>query len=754
VRPQLLAALALGLVLVAVPGRAAAQLESIKGLTGERLGEAAVEVEADRISYDRKTGRYVLEGNVVARQGDLTLRADRVELIPDAEVAEAAGDVLLQAGADRLSARRVRIHLADRTGALDQGELFVAEDHLTVRGGAIEKTGEETYTMRDVRFSSCLCGEGAPAWSVTGRRLRITVGGYAFVQWPAFRIKGVPVIALPYGIFPVKTDRTTGLLIPRLSQSNINGFGIEQPLFIALGRSQDATLGFNYLSKRGLRYTGEYRYALSPTTSGTWQGSYVDDRIEGRDRGDLRVRHEGTLPGGVGVRADVNVVSDPEFPVDFGEDVNITSLRELESRVLLDRRWDEVYADARFSVFRSLVPERGTDEILQLLPQATLSVPPTRLERTPVLGAVEGSLTNFFREQGLRGQRLDLFPRLIVPLALGPVGTLTGQAGYRATFYETQEPDDGAYRQLPFFGLDAKSVLGRVYDVHIADARRLYHTIEPEVSYAFIPSVGQTENPLFDRTDRVPRVSRITYALSTRLFARFAEAYGPPLPAPGLPPAGPAAEHEAPAPPAPPRILTPPTAQPAPVGPTGPAREVARLQVQQSYDFGGIEGTSEERLRVGDVPAPAEEPGARREPLSDILVRLELRPFARMLLDVEAGYDPQTKKADLLGVRTDLEDERGVRLRLDYRQLDPDVEQLNADLRVRINRNLDLSYGAKYLVREDRVVETAYGLAYRSRCDCWAIEARSIDRIRPDERRVELLFTLVGLGAFGTPALD
>lgn len=748
-----LAALALGLALLAAPGPATAQLKTARETT-ERLGEVPVHVEADRIGYDRKTGRYVLEGNVVARQGDLTLRADRVELIPDAEVAEAAGDVVLQAGPDRLSARRVRINLADRTGALEQGQLFIAEDHVTVRGGAIEKTGEDTYTMRDVRFSSCLCDEGAPTWSVTGRRLRITVGGYAFVQWPAFRIKGVPVVAAPYGIFPVKTDRTTGLLIPRLSQSNINGFGIEQPLFVTLGRSQDATLGFGYLSKRGMRYSAEYRYALSEATTGIWQGSYVDDRILSRDRGDLRVRHDQTLPGGVGVRADVNVVSDPEFPVDFGEDVNITSLRELESRVVLDRRWDEVYANARFSVFRSLVEERPSAEIQQLLPQAVLSVPPTRLEGTPVFGALEGTFTNFFREKGLRGQRLDLFPRLIVPVSLGPVGTLTGQAGYRATLYETQEPTDAVYRELPFLGLDVKSVLGRVYDVRIADARRLYHTIEPELSYAFIPSVSQGENPFFDRTDRVPRVSRITYALSTRLFARFAQVYGPPPPAPGLPPAGPAAEHEAPTPPSPPRVLVPPAAPPAPVGPTGPAREVARLLVQQSYDFGGIQGTREEGLRVGDVPAPAEEPGARRDPLSDITARLELRPFERMLLDLEAGYDPQTRKADLLGIRTDLEDERGVRLRLDYRLLEPDVEQLNADLRVRIKRNLDLSYGTKYQVREDRVIETAYGLGYRSRCDCWAIDMRIIDRIRPDERRVELLFTLVGLGAFGAPVLD
>lgn len=715
----------------------AAPLESLRALEAESLGEGPVDVEADRVSYDRKTGRYVLEGNVVARRGDLTLRAERVELVPDANLAEAMGAVVLEVGPDRLTAERVRIELDDRTGLMLDGQLFIAQDHVTVSGERLEKTGETTYSIRRGRVTSCLCEDGAPSWSITGRRIRLAVGGYALVEWPTFRIKGVPVLTLPYGIFPVRTERTTGLLFPRFSQSNINGWGYEQPLFITLGRSHDVTLGYSYLSKRGNGASAEYRYALSETTTGTWRGSYVADRIQDRDRGDLQIRHVQVLPGRIALRADVNMVSDREFPVDFGDTVEVTAQREIESRVLLGRTWDDVVAAGRFSVFRSLVEEVPSSTVQQILPQASLGLPPVRLESSPFFGAVEGSLTNFYRQEGVRGQRLDLFPRLIVPLHLGPVATLTGQAGYRVTYYRTQEPDDEASRLLAFLGADLKSVLGRVYDVEIGNARRLYHTIEPEISYAFIPSSDQSENPLFDRTDRIPRVSRVTYAIGTRLFARFAEPMGPPEPVAG--------------PEQPPRVLVPPTAAPPPVGPTGPAREVARLLLQQSYDFGGIEGTSEERLRVGDVPAPTEVVGAARENLSDVTARLEVRPIERLLLDLETAYDTKARRASLVGIRTEIEDRRGMRLGVDYRRLEPDVEQLNGDIRLRFGRALDLLAGAKYLVREDRLLETGYGINYRSPCDCWALELRAIDRIRPDETRFEVLFTLVGLGSFGTP---
>ncbi len=728
------------------------RIESLGRVGPGEFEERPVDIEADRISYDRRRGRYVLEGNVVARQGDLTLRAERVELIPDADVAEAAGQVVLVMGPDRLMAREVRINLADRTGELEDGELFIAQDHMTVEGERLAKTGDLTYRAERARFTSCLCGEGAPAWSITGRRLRLTVGGYAFVQWPAFRIKGIPVLALPYGIFPVRTERTTGLLLPRLSQSDRDGFGYEQPLFIAISRSQDATISFNYLSKRGLRWLGEYRYAFSETTSGIWEGSFVDDRIRDRNRGDLRVRHTQVLPGRVSLRSDVNVVSDREFPVDFGESLLVTSLREVESRVLVDRVWDDVALTGRVSVFRNLDLTR-TQEPQQILPRVGVSIPPVRLEGTPIFGALEGNVTNFFRERNVRGQRLDLFPRLILPVAFGPYAVLTGQAGYRLTLYETDEPSDFRDREIPFAGLDLKSVLGRVYDVKIGSARRLYHTIEPEASYSFIPAVPQDSNPFFDRDDRIPRVSRITYALSSRLFARLAEPAEPPEPVPPRPPPGPAAEHEAPPLPQPPRVLQGPRATPPPVGPTGPAREVLRLLVQQSYDFGGIEGTSEERLRVGDVPAPTEEPGRRRRSLSDVTARLEIRPFERLLFDVETAYDVERKETNLVGVRAQVEDERGIRLGLDYRVLEPNVEQLNGDLRLRFWRYLDLLYGARFLVRENRVLETAGGLSYRSPCDCWAVDFRAARRVRPEETKFEVVFSLVGLGSFGTPKL-
>ncbi|HEX7127824.1 MAG TPA: LPS assembly protein LptD [Thermodesulfobacteriota bacterium] len=745
---RLVAAVLAAAALLGAAGRsAAAPFERFRHVGPEALGEGPVEVEADRISYDRQTGRYVLEGNVVARRGDLTLRADRVEIVPDGDVADAAGGVVIDARPDRLTADRVRINLGEQTGFLLDGELFVAQDHVTISGARIDKTGDTTYTVGDGRLTSCLCEEGAPSWSITGRRIRLSVGGYAFVQWPTLRIKGVPVFTLPYGIFPVRTERTTGLLFPRFSQSNINGWGYEQPLFIALGRSQDATLGFTYLSKRGTGATAEYRYALSETTRGIWRGSYIADRIQDRDRGDLRIRHDQILPGRFSLRADINVVSDREFPVDFGDSVEVTAQREIESRAVVERTWDDVALTGRFSVFRSLVESKPSSEVQQILPQVSLGIPPVRLEGSPIFGAIDGSLTNFYREDGVRGQRLDLFPRLIYPVALGPVATLTGQAGYRVTYYRTQEPDEEANRLLPFLGVDLKSVLGRAYEVEIGDARRLYHTIEPEVSYAFIPTSDQSDNPFFDRNDRIPRVSRVTYAIGTRLFARFAEPVGP-MPPPPPRPVDPETGLEVPAPPT--RVLVPPTARPPAVGATGPAREIARLLLQQSYDFGGIEGTSEERLRVGDVPAPTEQVGADRDNLSDLTARLEVRPFERFLLDFETSYDTKEGRANLVGIRTELEDERGVRLGLDYRLVEPDIEQLNGDIRVRLGRALDLLAGAKYLVQEDRLLETGYGINYRSPCDCWAIAFRAIDRIRPDETRFELLFTLVGLGSFGT----
>ena len=61
----------------------------------------------------------------------------------------------------------------------------------------------------------------------------VKVGGYATAQNTTVEILGVPVVWLPWLIFPVKTERETGVLFPHFGLRGDAGLGAGLPLFWA-----------------------------------------------------------------------------------------------------------------------------------------------------------------------------------------------------------------------------------------------------------------------------------------------------------------------------------------------------------------------------------------------------------------------------------------------------------------------------------------------------------------------------------------
>jgi len=70
---------------------------------------------------------------------------------------------------------------------------------------------------------------GQPDWNITGSEVKVTVEGYGTIKNSAFRVRGLPIIYIPYMIFPAKAKRQTGLLPPRVGYSTLNGGELEIP---------------------------------------------------------------------------------------------------------------------------------------------------------------------------------------------------------------------------------------------------------------------------------------------------------------------------------------------------------------------------------------------------------------------------------------------------------------------------------------------------------------------------------------------
>ncbi|RPJ42349.1 MAG: LPS-assembly protein LptD, partial [Deltaproteobacteria bacterium] len=222
----------------------------LAGLTPESRGQQIpvlkfeavrepVRIQADQVSYDHKDEAYVAEGKVEIFQGDRKLSADRVTLSGKTNEVEASGNVILVQGEDILRSERIKVDLDTSLGIIVRGTLFLKKQHFYLRGEEIERIGEGTYRIR--KGSLTTCDGDWPDWRFTSREIVVTLEDYAAIEGATFEIKNVPVLYFPYLLFPVKAQRQSGFLFPRVTFSNLSGVELNNAFYWAISKNMDAT---------------------------------------------------------------------------------------------------------------------------------------------------------------------------------------------------------------------------------------------------------------------------------------------------------------------------------------------------------------------------------------------------------------------------------------------------------------------------------------------------------------------------------
>jgi len=699
-------------------------------------------VSADRIDYDQTRDAYTATGNVSVTKEGRTLTADRIQLNQTSRQAFAQGNVRLVSGDDILSGKRMLLNLDTEPGTLTDGTLFISKSHLYLSGHKIEKTGPQTYTADQVRITSC---DGPdPDWELTGQKLKVTVEGYGYANHTALWAGKVPVLYSPFLVFPVKLKRQSGLLMPEFGYSDRKGSEYLQPLYWAINDHSDATVYAHVMTERGVRTGIEYRYIIDAQSKGTFlaegfQDKRVDDGLEdnstrwgyeddaqlrtNKDRYWIRMKHDQGYASGWTAKLDIDVVSDQDYLHEFksgayGFDETQAHFQDTFGRTIddyndpirlnrlnLNRTWNRYSFNTDVRWFDDVVKRRieETDDTLQQLPVITFEGVKQRIGSSPIYFDLTSSYSHFYRINGTRGHRTDLYPRLYYPTLLWSVLSIEPSAGLRQTAwnidtYETQ-PDHGRntlYRAIYDLRLDVSTEFYRVYDFTLAGSDRLKHALTPEVVYEFTPEEDQSDFPEFDELDRIERKNLITYGFTNTFTAR----------------ASALSEDDT---------------------STFAYTPFLRFKVFQSYDI------NKERE---DDP----------EPFSAISAELDLTPGRYIALDTDAQWNPYDSELTTFNTTLRIWDLRGDNLGIDYRFTREDTaEAIDGIETIAIDGELVLTdrwrarAGYEYNLLDDEEIETRAGLSYQSQC--WGVDFDY--KIEEGDRSFTLMFNLVGLGSIG-----
>ncbi|MBK3397877.1 LPS-assembly protein LptD [Methylobacterium sp. IF7SW-B2] len=202
---------------------------------------------ADRVRYDRNTGRVFAEGNVrLTDETGSVVTGDKMELTDDFKSGFIDSLRVQQTIEQRGRPARVRFS-APRA----------------------ERIAGETTTFEYGTYTACEpCKdhpERPPLWQVKAARIiHNNEERRIYYEDSYLEVAGIPIAYLPYFYSPDPTvRRDTGFLAPHFVSSNVLGYGIGTPFFWNIAPDYDLTIEPTFLSKQGVLGQAEWRQRLA-----------------------------------------------------------------------------------------------------------------------------------------------------------------------------------------------------------------------------------------------------------------------------------------------------------------------------------------------------------------------------------------------------------------------------------------------------------------------------------------------------------
>jgi len=540
-----------------IPARTQAKKGEAPQLTDSLTVEAQKSTETGKEQGSRIV---VYEGNVDARIGTYRLQADKVTVYEAGNKVIAEGNVVFDQGEQqRITGSRAEWNYKTKTGFFINSTGFTNQTQdgtrLYFTADRVERVSLDTIVADNAQITAC--DENVPKWSFHAKRVKIKTGDRARLVSSSFRIKGVPVVYLPYASISIKhRDRASGFLTPTFGGSGAKGFRVSEAYYLTLGRSADITFRGDVYTRRGLGFGTDLRTRANSRSFFNAGFFYVKDRILGPradaahpDQGGSSIYVEGVhyFPNGFTAAADVNVTSNLAYRQVFSDSIQQAISPEERSQVFVNKN-DKDYS-FNFLARAQVTSLPNTRIRIREMPSVTIDKRPSPLSfftKIPLYFSFEGGaegvsrkettddLLAFRRDVGRDPiitpsmvQRLDFSPRLELPLSFAG-WNLTGSAAGRVTFYS--DSIDPALRIV------SPRNLTRGYGEFTVDLRppalaRNYHRnngsfffrhlIEPYLIYRKIVGVNDFDRVIrFDSVEAVADTNELEFGLANRFFTR------------------------------------------------------------------------------------------------------------------------------------------------------------------------------------------------------------------------------------------
>lgn len=675
--------------------------------------ELPVNVQANYMNYDRNKDILTAKGDIEITQGNRTLKADTIWINLITNDTKAQGNVVLYEGDDILYCDSFNINFDTQLGEVQSARIFIKQQNFHIEGQEVKRVGLNNYQIKSGRITTC-DGEN-PLWRIEAKEIDVTVEGYARAKNSTFKIKGFPIAYLPYTIFPVKIKRQTGFLFPEIGHSKKKGFQNSTPFFWAISENTDATLWLDTASQMGFGTGLEYRFKLQENTWGKIYGyygyernkylehEYRDQRDRDQDRGYFNIEGEHYFTEDSYVKAQGSYITDRELYGDYRKEVkrskgelsklSIKSREKDESLAFFNNNWDFYNLLVNVDLYKNLM-HRDPDT-LQRLPQVVFSGMKRPLGETSLFYQFYSSYDFFWREEGQKGHRIDIFPKISWPLNYGGWLKFIPEIGMHGIYYYDLKHDKGLEEEgiFPSVQADFSTSFIKIFNLDKKYIKKIKHAIEPGFLYEYVPSNDQRDFPGFDMPERFFKRHSIMYYVKNRFSGLLLDDIGE------------LKEYE-----------------------------IGYFLLGQSFNISKPKGG----LYLKGDPD---------EDFSDIFGEIRIGIFPTLYFKTKATYNPYDNNLRYYNALVNWSNPKGNYLEFEYRYARNRYEIFDLEGKIRLTSSLYAFFDAQYDSLEDQDLDTEIGMDYAAQCWGTRISAESSGGTsgRVSDTSINLYFYLKGL---------
>ncbi|HET9789805.1 MAG TPA: LPS assembly protein LptD, partial [Candidatus Angelobacter sp.] len=531
-------------------------------------------VEVNARQCEKNNNLYLLTGDVEIKFEDYTFQGDMVTYDADSGEVTTTGNAALDGGTRDIHLRAAHAsynvrsrtgkfyEVTGSTGSRYQGKkvALTSSSPILFTGKMVEQTGPDEYVLHEGSVTSCELPH--PKWTFNAGTIIFRVGGSARIYNTTFRLKGVPVIYLPFVSAPVeRLGRQSGFLIPNAGTSTAKGQFVGDSFYWAINRSADATLGAEYLSKRGWSLIESFRAKPSQKSfinfnyfqvldrgivqnvqqAGAPAGQTVPTKLN-QGGEDIKLTGETTFAHDVRGVASLDYLSSFAFRLAFTDNFSQAVNSEVKSTAFASKNYQGFSLNAFGSRYQNFQSSTNNDDTISIIhvPAVEFGSVDQRIPGTPLYGSYDFAAEGLrrtelnFSTQGVVG-RFGASPELSLPVHFGS-WLFRPSALLNDSFYTQQQqlravPGQATAQEEPIHNVFNRRAIGGSLELRPPALAKVFageflgrnfkHTIEPRIIYRYTNGVEKFSNIIrFDFRDILSNTNEVEFGLVQRLYMK------------------------------------------------------------------------------------------------------------------------------------------------------------------------------------------------------------------------------------------